>query len=63
MNNIIYNKAFIIAILFMIIQGANSQQKINLHLGFFYNGTGFSDDAKGFGAILGLELCTQKTVF
>lgn len=56
------NKIFILLVFntLIVFQFINAQSKIFLNPGFFYNGTGFSDDVNGIGLIAGLEYMPSK---
>jgi len=55
--------AILIFILIVTSQNVIAQSQISLTPGLFYNGTTFSEDVSGFGAILGLEYMRRKDHF
>lgn len=56
-------KKIIPILLLFSFLGLQAQSKFSLMPGIFYNGTGFSENVEGFGAIVGLEYMKRKDHF
>ena len=54
---------FSILSLLLMSQAVDAQSKLSLIPGFYINGTGFDDDVKGIGAIMGLEYMQHENHF
>ena len=61
MKNKVY--AFLVIIFMIAVQDINAQTQLSLTPGVFYNGNFSSDDANGFGAILGFEYRSRPEHF
>ena len=61
MKTVTFKRFIIIVIsIFMVLHSANAQSKLSLNPGLFYNGTGFTENIKGLGLIMGLEYMQSK---